>query len=152
MEDIRKSLFELKKGFKHRLGGKKRAPDRAGANTAGERLSSSGSFLRPDPRIAVSGHDGEGSRIGTDVSQARSRDPSPHPESVPADEGRDNVQGREDGVDKKEVSWKNSSPDLGVEGAAGSGPCREVKEASSPLSTTPISPKQEPDSACTFSS
>ena len=66
MDDMQKSLSKLKKGFKRRLGGKKRAPDRAGDDTAGERTDSSASLQRPDPRIVVSGHDGEGSR--TNVS------------------------------------------------------------------------------------
>ena len=152
MEDVRKSLSELKKGFKRRLGGKKHAQDRAGADTAGERVSSSGSFLQPDPRIAVGGHDGEESRISMDVSQVHSRRPSPHPEPVPADEGRldDPPQMEVDG-DEKEVSLGHSSLDPSVEGAVGSGPGREVKETSSPLSATPIPPKQEPDSTWTLS-
>ena len=66
MDDIQKSFSKLKKGFKRRLGGKKRAPDRAGDNATGERAGSSASLQRPDPRIVVSGHDGEGSR--TNVS------------------------------------------------------------------------------------
>ena len=72
MEDIRKSFSKLKKDFKHRVGGKKRAPDRAGVNTAGEGVGSSASFLQPDLRIAVGGHDGGGSRISTDVSRVHS--------------------------------------------------------------------------------
>ena len=66
MDNIRKPFLKLKKGFKRRLGVKKRAPDRAGDNTAGERTDSSASLQRPDPRIVVSGHDGEGSR--TDIA------------------------------------------------------------------------------------
>ena len=153
MEDVRKSFSELKKGFKRRLGGKKHAQDRAGADIAGERVGSSGSFLRPDPRIAVSGHDGGESRISTDVSQAHSRRPSPHPEPVPADEGRlDGPPQREEDVEEKEITRKHSSLDPGVEGAVGGGPGREVKEASSPPSPTPIPPKQEPDSTWMLSS
>ena len=153
MEDVRQSLSKLKKSFKRRLGGKKHAQDRAGADTAGERVSSSGSFLRPDPRIAVSGHGGEESRISTEVSQARSRVPSPHPEPVPADEARlDDPPQREVDVEQKGITREHSSLDLGIEGAVGGGPGREVKETSSPPSATPISPKQEPDSTWTLSS
>ena len=65
MDDIQKSFSKLKKGFKYRLGVKKRAPDRVGDNTDGEGAGSSASLQRPDPHIAVSGHD-EGSR--TDVA------------------------------------------------------------------------------------
>ena len=143
MEDIRKSLSKLKKGFKRRLGGKKHAQDRAGADTAGEMVSSSGSFLHP--RIAVSGHDGGESRISMDVSQAHSRGPSLHPDPVPADEGRLDDPQREVDVDEKGVTRKHLSVDPGVEGVAGSGPGREV-EVSSPRSAALISPKQEPDS------
>ena len=79
MDDIRKSFSKMKKGFKNRVEGKKRAPDRAGDSVAGERAGSSVSLQRPDPRIVVSGHDGEGSRTHANLSQARSRDPSPRP-------------------------------------------------------------------------
>ena len=152
MEDVRKSLSELKKGFKRRLGGKKHAPDRAGADTAGERVSSSGSLLRPGPRIVVSGHDGEESRISTDVSQAHSRGPSPHPEPVPADEGHlDAPPQMMVDVEEKEITRKRTSLDLGVEAAVGRGPGPEVKEVSSLPSATPIPPKQEPDSTWTLS-
>ena len=151
MDDIRKSLSKLKKGFKHRVGGKKHAPDEAGENTAGEGAGLSASPLRPDPRITVSGHDGGGSKISTDVSRAHSRDPSPHPEPVPADRGRlDDPQSEVD-VDEKQVTRKHSSPDPGVVGAAGGEPGQEVKEVSSPLSVTPIPPKQEPDSTWVLS-
>ena len=148
MDDTRKSSSKLKKGFKHRLGSKKRAPDRAGPDTAGERVSSSTSLLRPDPRVAVSGHDGEGSRISVDVLQVHSRDMSPHPESVPANEGHlDDPQREEVDVDEKGANWRHSSMDPGVESAAGSIPRREIKRASS---VTPIPPKQEPDSMWTL--
>ena len=147
MEDVRKSLSKLKKDFKHRIGGKKRA----GADVVGERVSSSASLLRSDPHVTVDGHDGEGSGISADVSQANSRDPSPHPEPVPADEGRLDDPRREVDADEKEVTRKNSSLDPGVEDAAGSGPGREVKAAASPLSAAPIPPKQEPESTWTLS-
>jgi hypothetical protein len=114
MDGIRNSLSELKKDFKRRIGGKKRAPDKAEANAAGARVSSSGSFSRPDPRIVVSGHDGGRSRISAGVSQAHSRGPSPYPESVPADEGRNNPQEREVGVDEKEDSRSHSRLGPGV--------------------------------------
>ena len=114
MDDIRKSFSKLKKDFKHRVGGKKQAPDGTGANTAGEGVCSSASLLQPDLRIVVGGHDGGGSRISTDVSR------------VP------------------------SSLDLDIQGAGGSGPGQEIKRASSPLSVTPIPPKQEPNSTRTL--
>ena len=152
MDDIRNSLSKLKKGFKHRVGGKKRAPDRAGDSTAGERANSSASLLRPDPLIAVSGHDGEGSRIGADASQALSRDPSTHPEPLPADEGRlDDPQKKEIDVGEKEAGQRHSSLDLDVEGAGGNGPGQEVERNSSPPPVTSIPRGQEPDSAWTLS-
>jgi hypothetical protein len=147
MDDVRDSFSKMKKSFKRRVRGKKRALDQVGANVAGERVSSSGSFSRPDPRIVVSGHDGEGSRISTDVSQAHSKDPSPHPETVPADEGRDNPQGREVGVAKKEVSPSHLRLGPGVQDSS---PNRGVKRASSP-SVTPIPSTQELDGTRTIS-
>ena len=146
MDDTRESFSKLKKGFKHRVGGKKRAADRAGANAAEETASSSLSPTRPDSRATASGRGEEGSRISTDVSRADSRDRSPQPKPVQTDEGGDNLQGREAGVDEKGVTRGRSrlGPDVG--GAAGSRPSREIKRAHSPLSVTPISPKQEPDS------
>ena len=138
----------MKKDFKHRLRGKKRAPDRVGPDAVGERVSSSASFLPPDSRAAASGHNEEGTKIGTGVSQARSRDPSP----MPADEGRrDDSQRKEGDVDEKEVGQRDSRPDPDVEIAAGGGPGREDKRAYFPLPITSIPPKQEPDGTWTRS-
>ena len=153
MDDIRESFSKMKKGFKHRVGGKKRAPDRAGGNSAGERASPSVSLQQPDPRIVVSGHYGERSRTDANVSQARSRDPSPCPDPVPADEGRlDDPQKREADVCEKEPSRRRSSPDADVEGTAGSNPGQEVERASSPPPVTSIPRKQEPNSTWTLPS
>ena len=147
MDDFRKSFSKMKKGFKHRVGGKKRAPDRAGDNSAGERASPSASLQQPDPRIAVSGHDGGGSGTDANASQARSRDPSPLPEPVPADEGRiDDPQKKGVEVGEKEPSRKHSGLGADVEGAAGSSPGQGVERTSSPPSVTSIPRKQEPDS------
>ena len=142
---MRKSLSKLKEGFKHRLGGKKRAADRAGTNAAGGRAGSSASLTRPDSRVTATVRDEEGSRISTDASQAHSRDRSPHPKPMQADEGHDNPPGREAGVDEKELSRSPSRPDPDVKFSAGSGPSRGIEGAPSPLSVTPIAPKQEPD-------
>ena len=139
MDDIRKSFSKLKKDFKHRIGSKK--PDRAGANTAGEGVGSSASLLQPNLRTAVSGHDGGGSRVSADVSRVHSRNPSPHPEFVPADEGHDNPHGKEVGVDKKKGSRSRSRLGPDIQGAAGS----------SPASDTPIPPIRGPDSTWTLS-
>ena len=150
--DMRKSLSNLKKDIKYRLGGKKRAPDRAGGDAAGERISSSASLLRPDSRVAASGHNEEGSRISTDISQACSRDPSPQPKPVPVDEGRrDDPQSNEADVGGKEADHGGSRLDPDVKIAAGSGPSREDKRAHSPPPVTSIPLKQEPDSTWTVS-
>ena len=142
----------MKKGFKHRLGGKKRAPDREGDNSAGQRANSSVSLQRPDPRIVVRGHDGEGSRTNANVLQARSRNPSPRPEPMPADEGRlDDPQKKEADVGEKEASRRHSSLGVDVEGAAGSSPGQEVERTPSPPPVTSIPGKQEPDSTWTLS-
>ena len=146
MSDIRKSLSKLKKSFKHRVGGKKHAADRPGADAAGETASSSLSATRP---VTASGRGEEENRVSTDISQAHSRDRSPQPTPIQAGEGRDNLQGREADVDEKKASRSHSRPGPDVGGAEGSS--REIKQTPSPLSVTPISPKQEPDSTWTFS-
>ena len=147
MDDIRQSFSKLKRNFKHRVRGKKRGVDRAGANTAGETAGSSLSLTRPGSRATASGRDEEGGRINVDASQAHSRDRSPQPK----DEGGDDPQGREADVDEKgdSRSQLRLAPDVG--GTAGSRPSREIKRASSPLSVAPISPEQGPDSTWTFS-
>ena len=146
MDGIRKSFSKLK-DFKRRLGGKKRALDREGAGAAGERVSTSASLLRSDSRIVASGHDEGGTRITADISQARSRDPSP----MPADEGhRDDPQRKEADVDKKEGGQRDPGPDPGVEVAAGSGPRREDRRADPPVTSIPRD--QESDGTLTLSS
>ena len=144
MDDIRKSFSRLKKDFKHRVGGKKRGPDRAGANTAEEGVGSPASLLGPGPRVTAGGRDEGGSGISTDASGVHSRDRSPHPKPVQADEDRDNSQ-------RREGSRRRSRLDPNVETAAGSGPGREIKRAFSPLSVTKITPNQEPDSTLKLS-
>ena len=150
MEDIRKSLFKLKKDFKHRVGGKKHTPDRVGDSAVGEGVNSLASLLRPDPRIVVSGHDGEGRRISADVLRAHSKDPYPHPGPVPADQGH--RERKETDVDEKENGQKDSRLDPDVEVAAGNGPSRGAIRASSPPLVTSIPRKREPDGMRTDSS
>ena len=125
MDNIRTSFSNLKKDLKHRLGRKKRAPDRTGDEVAGERVDSSASLLRPDPHVAASGRNGEASRIVTDVSQTRSMDPPPQPKSMPAGEGRNDLQKEEVDVDEKGGSPDHSRLDPGAEVAPRSGPSRE---------------------------
>ena len=150
MDDIRKSFSELKKDFKHRVGGKKRGADRAGANATGETAGSSLSITRPDSRVTACGLDEKGGRINADVSQAHPRDRSPQPKPTQADEGDGNPQGREASVDEKGASQSRSrlGPDVG--GAAGRSPSQEIEPDPSPLSVALISPKQESDSTWTF--
>ena len=146
-DDMRKSLSKLKEDFKHRIGGKKRASNKAGANVAEETASSSTS-PRPDSRVTVGVRDEEGSKISTDASRANSRDPSPQPKSMQANEDRDDPQRRNVDVEEKEVGQRHSRPDPNVEAAAGSGPSQGV---SSTLSVTPIAPEQGPDGTRTLS-
>ena len=147
MDDMRKSFSNLKKDLKYRLRGKKRAPDRAEDDATGERINSSASLLQPNSRVAASGHNEEGSGISTDISQARSRGPSPQLVPVPADEGRrDGPQRKEADVEEKETGQDDSSLDPDVKIAAGSGPGREDKRTYSPPPVTSIPLKQEPDS------
>ena len=151
--DMRKSLSNLKQDLKYRLGGKKRAPGRAGDDAAGERISSSASLQQPDSRVAASSHNKEGSGVSTDISQARSRDPSPQPKPVPVGEGRrDDPQSNEADVDEKEGGQGEPRLDLDVKLAAGSGPSRKDERAHSPPPVTSIPLKQEPDSTWAVSS
>ena len=151
MDDIRKSFSKLKKDFEHRVGGKKRAADTAGANADGETPGSSLSLARPESRVSASGRGEEESRIGTDASQAHSRDRSPQTKAIQADEGRDGPHGREADVSEKGASRSllRLGPDVGD--AAGSRPSREIKRGSSPLVVSSVSPKPEPDSTLTAS-
>ena len=146
LDDMRKSFSNLKKDLKYRLGGKKRELDRAGDDAAGERISSSASLLQPDSRVAASGHNEEESRISTDISQARSRDPSPQLAPVPADEGRcDDPQRKEADAEEKEVGQGDSCLDPAVE-ILGSGLGREGERDYFPPPVTPTPLKQKPDS------
>ena len=152
MDDMQKSLSKLKKGFKHRLGGKKRGADRAGANPVGETTGSSLSLTRLDSRVTTSVRDEEGGGVSTVDLQAHSRDRSPHPKPMQADEGGDNPQEDEADVDEQGANQSRSrlGPDVG--GAGGSRPSQEIKRAPSPPSVTPISPKQEADGTWALSS
>ena len=150
MDDIRQSFSKLKKGFKHRVRGKKHGAGTAGANAAGETAGSSLSLARPDSRVTESGIDEEEGRINTDTSQAHSKDRSPQPKPMQADEGGDKPQGREADVDERGASQSHLRPVPDVGGAAGSRPSQEIKRAPSPLPVAPTSPEQEPDSRWTF--
>ena len=59
-------------------------------NVVGEQVNSSVSPPRPDPRLTVSGNDGEGNKISANVSQVHSRDPPPHPGPILVNEGHHN--------------------------------------------------------------
>ena len=129
MDNIRDSFSRFKKDIKHRLKGKKHAPDRAGVDIAGEGIDLSDPLLRPDSHVAASGHDEEGSRTSTDTLQTRSKVGSPQPESIPVDEGGEYSRRREADVGGKEVTQKHSCLD---EIALGSGTNRGVSPPPSP--------------------
>ena len=124
MDDIRNSFSRFKKGVKHRLNRKKLAPDMVETNPTGGRADQLDSPLRQDHRATASGHDGEGSGIGADVSQVCSRDRSPQPEPIPASKGNDDPQRREADVDEKGAGQGHSRLDPDVEVVGGSGPNR----------------------------
>ena len=145
MDDIFDSLSKKGRKLKDRLRGKKREPDRTGANTPGDIAGSSGSLLRPEPRTVAGGHDREGKRTSTGVQQDHSRDPSPQPEPTPADGGDDARQRGEADVDEKEVSQNHLRLDPDVEVVVDSGASREVERVYPSPSTG------EPDSTRTFS-
>ena len=142
MDGMRSSFSRFKKDIKHRLGGKKHAPDRIGANPTRGRTDTLDSPLRPDNYAAASGHDEEGSRISTDVLQARSRDIYPQPEAIPVGNDNGDPQRRETGVDEKEAGQRGSYLDPDIQAAGESGPNQGV------YSSQPSPPprKEEPDS------
>ena len=134
MDDILDSLSRQGRKFKDRLKGKKHKRSGKGASTAGERGDSSGSLLRPEPHVVTGGHDGEGSRAGTDVLQVRSRDQFPQPEPVPAGGNvDDDLRRREANVDEKE--------DM-----VGSGPSRETEQVEPSPSVPSIPHSGKPNS------
>ena len=130
MDDVRSSFSKLKKDIKYRLRGKKHAPGKAGADTAGERADSSGPLLQSEPHLVASGHGGGGSRTSTDVRHARSRDPSPQPKPIPTCRSSLDPRKGDAGVDEKEVS--QGHPDTKV--VVGSGPDQGVHSSLSPPS------------------
>jgi len=145
MDNILDSLSKKGRKVKHLFRGKKDKLDRTGAGTSGETAGSSGSLLRPEPRITASDHDGEGNRTSSDVQRDRLRDQSPQPGPMSAGEGDDNLQRREAEVDGKEVSQSHSRPDQDIEVVVDSGASREAERIHPSPSTG------EPDSTRTFS-
>ena len=143
MGDIRKSFSNLKKDLKYRLSlGKNGVPGGAGTNAADERGSSPASLLRTDSRVSASSHNEERSRISTDISQARSRDPSP----MPTDKGRrDDPQKKEADVDERQGGQRRSRPGPDAEVTTLSGPSLAGKRARFPLPIPSVPHKQEAD-------
>jgi len=84
MDDIRDSYSKLKKKFKHKLTGSgKPKPDRTGSDSHGERVGSSGSLLRPGPRVvAGGGHNRGGNGSNADDESV---EPSPAVEENKSD-------------------------------------------------------------------
>lgn len=140
MNGILDSLTKQGRKLKHRLGGKKHKPDKRESNAAGEVVDLPGSLLRPEPRVAAGGHDGEGSGISTGGSQVHSRDRYPQPRSMQPS-GSDEVQKW-----REEVSQSHSRLDPDVKVTAGSGPSREVEQVYPSPSIPPIPPTGELDS------
>ena len=136
MDDIRSSFSKLKKDVKYRLRGKKHAPDKVGADIAGEPVDSPSSLLQPEPHLTASGtgDSGGGSGTSTDVRQARSRDPSPQPKPIPAGGGNEDTQKGGADVDEKEVSQGHSGLDPDTRDAVGGGPDQGVHSSPSPPS------------------
>ena len=145
MDDVRSSFSKLKKDVKYRLRGKKHTPDNVGAGTAGERVDSSSSLLRPEPHLTASGDSGGGRRTSTDVRQAGSRDPSPQPKPIPTGGGNEVPQKGNAGDDEKEASQGHSDPGPDTKVAEESGPDQAVHSSPSPPS---LSNEAKLDSAC----
>ena len=132
MDDIRGSFSKLKKDVKYRLRGKKQAPDKVGAGTAGEPVDSSSSLLRPEPHLTTSGDSGGGSGTSADVRQARSRDPSPQSKSTPAGGGNEGPQKGGADVDERGISQGDSGLDQDTKVAVGNGSDQGVHSSPSP--------------------
>ena len=145
MDDIRSSFSKLKKDVKYRFRGRKHAPDKVGAVTAGEQADSSSSLLRPESHLTASGDGGGGSRTSADVRQARSRDPSPQPKSTPAGGGNEGPQKGDADVDEKGISQGGSGLDPDTKVVVGSGSDQGVHSSPSPPS---LSNEAEPGGAC----
>ena len=146
MDDIRNSFSRLKKDLKHRLKGRKDKPDRKGANAAGERVDSSGSFPRLKHCISASDCDGEGNRISTGGQQVHSRDQFPQPEPVLAGGSDNDGKGRKTDVGGKEASQRYSRLDPNAEFVVDSRPSREAERVHPSPSTPSIPPTGAPDS------
>ena len=84
-------LSKLKKKFKFRLPGRKRKPDRTGADTGEERVGPTGSLPGPGPHVATGGHSDVDVAMGSgprregnevDGEQAEQAHPSPSTPSL----------------------------------------------------------------------
>ena len=146
MDEFIHSLSRQGRKLKDRLKGNKHKRDRKGANTAGERGDSSGSLLRPEPRVVAGGRDGEGSRTSADVPQVRSKDRSSQPEPMPTggNDDDDDLWRGEANVSEKEVSREYSRLDPDVGAVVGSRPSREVEQGDPP-SDPPIPHNGKPE-------
>ena len=72
MDNVRGSLFRLKKGIKHRLTGSKRKMDETRAGGHGGRVEPSGSLPRPEPHIVAGGDlQREGDEFSADDESVR---------------------------------------------------------------------------------
>jgi len=130
MDNIRDSFSKMKKGFKHRLTGRKRKPDGTGADPSGERADLTTSIPQPESHaVAGESYNREGDRVNAAGEQVSSTDPPPQPdgpESVPP-HGSDN--GQEEGeteVDGGEASQRDSHTRPEIEVATGSGHSGEL--------------------------
>ena len=154
MDDIRASLSKMKKGFKHRLTGRKRKPDGTGTSASGEGTDSASSFPQPESHVvADESHTREVDRANAAEEQVFPTDqPQPDgPESVPAREGDNGREGGEADIDGGErTSQSHSNPHPDVEVAVGSGRGGELEGVGPSPSTPWISHGGKPDSTRTY--
>ena len=149
MDNFLDSVTSKGRRVKERFKGKKDKKDKTRTKIPEESISSSSSFLRPAPHTAAAGHDGEGSRAGTDTPQVHSRDRSPQPESVPVGGRDDDGEGKETDVDEKLVGQSHSCPEPNVDTVVGGGPGPTEVGPLDPSSSTPIMHGAKPESAWT---
>ena len=119
---LRDSLSELKGKFKHKLAWSSRKSDRTGAGASEERVEQAGPPLRPGPRVVAGGGRDEENRANTDGQSGRPPQPD-QPDFVPICRSENDREGREEDVDRREVSQRYPLPN--IEAAVGSGPGRE---------------------------
>jgi len=152
MDNIRDSLSKTKKKLKH-LTGRKRKPERTGANHGGEGAGSTTSLPQPKPHIIADKSHNQESDVADAADEAEERAfPADRPfqpdgpESVPARGSGNGQEGGEAGVDGGEPSQTHSHPHPDIKVAVGSGRSGELEGVHPSPPTPSTSHAGEPNS------